>query len=291
MRIENEFLSVDVTLDGGSLTSVYDKKNNVELLYQKDERSWMGQDVVIFPIVARIKEGYVLVDGNKYSMKNHGLIRYNKLDVISSNDSELVLGFKYNDDTLLQYPFKFNFEVCYKLNVNELTIEYRVYNLDDKEMYFNVGGHPAFIVNGYENEKGYVFDNVKLVFDKDYKVNQFVLNESGNFIASLKEIILGKEINITKELIEEEKTLIYDVKDIDEVVLDSNGKKFVFDISKALVLAVWTNPGFGNYLCVEPWWGLPDFDNHNNVLKEKNMITTLEANGKYVTDYKIKFEV
>ena len=116
-------------------------------------------------------------------MKNHGLIRYNKLDVISSSDNELVLGFKYNENTLLQYPFKFHFEVCYKLNVNELTIEYRVYNLDDKEIYFNVGGHPAFIVNGYENEKGYVFDNVKLVFDKDYKVNQFVLNESGNFIS------------------------------------------------------------------------------------------------------------
>ena len=85
--------------------------------------------------------------------------------------------------------------------------------------------------------------------------------------------------------------MIYDVKDIDEVILDSNGKKFVFDISKALVLAVWTNPGFGNYLCVEPWWGLPDFDSHNNVLKEKNMITSLDVNGKYVTDYKIKFEV
>ena len=67
MYIENNFLKVEVTLEGSSLTSIYDKKNNVELLYQKDQRSWMGQDVVIFPIIAGIKDRECIVEGKKYS--------------------------------------------------------------------------------------------------------------------------------------------------------------------------------------------------------------------------------
>ena len=143
MIIENNILKIDVNLNGGALTSIFDKRSNEELLYQKDERSWMGQDVVIFPFVARLKDGSYLYDNKEYFMKNHGLIRYNTLDVIYHDLTKIVLGFQYNEETLLQYPFKFNFEISYELIDNILKIEYHVYNVDDKVMYFNVGGHPA----------------------------------------------------------------------------------------------------------------------------------------------------
>ena len=290
MYIENNFLKVEVTLEGSSLTSIYDKKNNVELLYQKDQRSWMGQDVVIFPIIAGIKDRECIVEGKKYSMKNHGLIRYVKSNVISHTSNEIVLGFKYNEQTLQQYPFKFNFEVCYRLNDNELTVEYRVYNLDDKDMYFNVGGHPALIVDGYETSDRFVFNDVRLVFDKEYETNQYVLSEVGNLISHTEKVILPSNYLITKDLIEEHKTLIYDVKDINEVILKTNDRSYVFDISKCNVLAIWSMPGFGNYICVEPWWGIPDFESTNKKLEDKILIQKLSSNDKYITDYKIKFE-
>ena len=66
--IKNEYLRVTVTEDGGSLTSIYDIKNKQELLYQPDERSWKGQDVVIFPFVARLKNNSYMVDNTEYSM-------------------------------------------------------------------------------------------------------------------------------------------------------------------------------------------------------------------------------
>ena len=65
MYIENDFLKVEVTLEGSSLTSIYDKKNDVELLYQKDQRSWMGQDVVIFPIIGGLKDSEYIIDDGK----------------------------------------------------------------------------------------------------------------------------------------------------------------------------------------------------------------------------------
>lgn len=289
MKIENEYLKVEVTLNGGSLTSIFNKKTNREMLYQKDERSWMGQDVVIFPIIARLKDQECIVDNNVYKMKTHGLIRYAVLDIIDHKDNEITLGYKYNEETLQQYPFKFNFEVRYVLNDNSLMIEYRVYNLDDKDMYFNVGGHPALIVDGYETETKFVYDDVKLLFNEEYEVDQFFLDETGSLISHNDLVLLPKEFEMTKDIIEEAKTLIYDVTDINDVTLVSKDKKIVFDISKCNVLAIWTNPGFGNYICIEPWWGMPDFIDTNKVLSDKQLIQILKSNDKYITDYKIKF--
>ncbi len=289
MKIENEYLKVEVTLNGGSLTSIFNKKTNREMLYQKDERSWMGQDVVIFPIIARLKDQECIVDNNAYKMKTHGLIRYAVLDIIDHKDNEITLGYKYNEETLQQYPFKFNFEVRYVLNDNSLMIEYRVYNLDDKDMYFNVGGHPALIVDGYETETKFVYDDVKLLFNEEYEVDQFFLDKTGSLISYNDLVLLPKEFEMTKDIIEEAKTLIYDVTDINDVTLVSKDKKIVFDISKCNVLAIWTNPGFGNYICIEPWWGMPDFIDTNKVLSDKQLIQFLKPNDKYITDYKIKF--
>lgn len=288
--IENEFLKISINQMGGSLTSIFDKRINEELLYQKDERSWMGQDVVIFPVVGRLKKGSYVYDGNEYFMKNHGLIRYNKLDVIIHECDKVILGFKYNNDTLLVFPFKFYFEISYHLNNDSLEIEYRVVNLDNKVIYFNVGGHPGLKVNGLENSNGYVFNDVFLEFNKEYKVNKYILNKEGCFISHQEEFILPKSINISKELIEKEKTLIYDVLAIDEVILKSKDKEFIFDISKARFLAVWTNPGFGDFLCIEPWWGLPDYDDCSRDISNKKYITKLGKDLEYKTGYKIKFK-
>ena len=292
--MENEYLKVDITLDGGNVTSIYDKKKNVEYLYQKDERSWMGQDVIIFPVIGGLKDKEYFVDGKLYSMKNHGLIRYVKLDVVSLTDNKIVLGYKYNEETLKQYPYKFNFEMCYRLNGSELTVEYRVYNLDDKDMYFSVGGHPALIVNGYETDTEFVYDNVKLLFDKDYNTKEYVLNNDGTLISKVVDTIIPKEFVLNKQIIEEAKTLIYEVYNKNEgigvtgVKLISGDEEFDFAFN-CKTLAIWTNPNFGNYLCVEPWWGVPDFESTDKVLENKKLIDKLEPNEYYYSDYKIAF--
>lgn len=57
MQIQNKELSITVNPNGGALSSIYDLRKNKELLYQPIENSWQGQDVIIFPFVARLKDG------------------------------------------------------------------------------------------------------------------------------------------------------------------------------------------------------------------------------------------
>ena len=130
-----------------------------------------------------------------------------------------------------------------------------------------------------------------MIFDNEYKVSKYVLNEDGSYIREVVIDTIPKNYVMSKEIINDAKTIIYDIKDIKEVMLVSNNKKFIFDVSKAPILAIWTKEGFGNYLCVEPWWGIPDFENPNLELKDKPLINSLGVKEKFITDYKIRFEV
>lgn len=76
MKTENEYISLEINEKGGCLKSIFDKKRNVELLYQPLQDSWQGQDIFIFPFIARLKDGTYTIDDKEYSLKNHGLLRY-----------------------------------------------------------------------------------------------------------------------------------------------------------------------------------------------------------------------
>ena len=80
---------------------------------------------------------------------------------------------------------------------------------------------------------------------------------------------------VDKKMIADAKTLIFDAKDINNVILSTNGYSYKFDVNEAEILAVWTDPYFGDYLCVEPWWGIPDIINPNPELKDKPFMHTL----------------
>ncbi len=252
LTIENELLKVSINLNGGSMTSIYDKINNNELLYQPDGKSWNGQDVVIFPFVARLKDSKYEYNGNTYSMKNHGLIRYNTLELLKQTSSSITLGFDYNEETLKQYPYKFHFEIMYSLNENELTISYSIKNLDDKTIYYEFGGHPAIKASGYETNDEFIYENTTLKFFSDIETKRYVLDDTGSYIINEEKVYLPKDNILNKEFITKDKTLIYDIKGINKVRLFTNGYTYSFDISEAEILALWTMPGFGDYICVEP---------------------------------------
>ena len=285
--IENEYLKINITENGGSLTSIFDKETNDELLYQPDERSWKGQDVVIFPFVARLKNGSYKVDGIDYIMKTHGLIRYNKVSLYKISGDNLTLSFDSNDDTLKEYPYRFHFEITYKLEGHVLSIRYKITNTDTKEIYYSFGGHPAIKASVNELVDGVEFDNTKIEFEKSMEINRYYLDETGSLITGKSINKIPREVFIKKKTIADAKTLIFDAASINNVLLLTNNHVFKFDISEAEVLAFWTDPHYGDYLCVEPWWGIPDIINPNPELKDKPLIHTLKPSESEEKGYSI----
>ncbi|MCR5350077.1 MAG: hypothetical protein K6E20_03695 [Acholeplasmatales bacterium] len=276
--LENDVLKININENGGCLSSIFDKIKKEELLYQPDKRSWSGQDVVIFPFVARLKNNSYTVDGKEYSMKNHGIIRYNKLNVWEANETKAILYLDSNSDTLKEYPYNFHFEVIYELNHNKLSIKYKITNTDNKEIYYEFGGHPALKVDGAENDQGFEIKDTILEFENNIVTEKFNLDDSGSYIVNKTKVSIPSEFIITKKIIEDSKTLIFDAKNINKCILKTKGYRFYFDIEDFEILALWTYPGYGDYLCVEPWCGIPDIFNPNKELKAKPLMHKLNPN-------------
>lgn len=280
--IENDFLKIELNKHGACLKSIFDKRKNKELLYQPDGRSWSGQDVVIFPVIAALKNHRYKVDGKSYSLKNHGLIRYNDVYLVNQTEEEITLGFDDNEETLILYPFKFHFEVTYKLENDKISIKYHVINKNDKTMYFSVGGHPALGVNLINGE----FENVAIEVDGVFH-KQYLLNEEGSQIVGERNINISGYKKLSKEEITAYHTLIYDARNVKSIKLNINDNCFIFDVLNAPVVAMWSMEETGNFICVEPWWGLPDYDIPEEEISKKKEIIELDPQKEFETGYSI----
>lgn len=269
-------------LNGGSLTSI--NVDGEERLFILDESIWNGQDNVIFPFVARLKDEKYQIDGKNYSMKIHGLAKYNTFKLIAHDENSDTLFLSSSDETLRQYPYHFELYVKYTKNNNSLKVEYKVKNTDDKTMYFGIGGHPAIRVN-YENNdtKGnYV------IFDQATNLVYYKLDESGSFIIGKDVLTDIKSLEVDKQFFKKYKTLICDNNFNSLTLRRKDGRRIIFKFNSKY-LSIWSKPDGGDFVCIEPWDGLPDLKNPNLELAKKEGINALNPGNEYLFSYEIEF--
>lgn len=286
--IENEFLRVSINLHGGCLSSVLDLSRSRELLWQGSSDSWTGRDVVIFPFIARLKNKTYTFGGNAYSFDNHGLLRYGDFEVYEKNSDGLTLRFLRTAETDRRYPFDYELFVKYVLREKTLSVNMRVENNGRGSMYFGAGFHPAYKI---DCTAGADFDDVsgnEIKFDGTQKLIRYVLDDAGAFIeAEREEAICG--IKLSKQLFSEEKTLIYGGVKGAVTLLFRDGGSIEYDLCGAPYLAVWSFEKKGGFVCVEPWWGLPDFADADSEISNKKGIETLDGGNAFECGYKVKF--
>lgn len=283
--IENEFLAVEIDLHGGALHSVTDKRSGRQLLWQGAENSWKSRDVVIFPFVARLKDKSYTCDGKPYSMDNHGLARYNTFAVCFKRKDALSIRLDSDAQTLLRYPFAFSFFVTYELKDNALRVAFKADNLSEKTMYFGLGAHPAYQV-GFDALSD--FDDISgnyIAFEEPQNLVRYVLNESGDYIRGVTPSMRLQRLPLSKRLFQTYNTLIFGGAHGRLSLHKRDGTSITFDVGDVPYLAFWSHKTRGNYVCVEPWCGLPDFENCDSELKNKEGINALESGKSFEYAY------
>ena len=234
--IENEFLSVKATTEGGTLTSVFDRKANEELLYQPRPDAWNGQDVIIFPFVARLKDKYYELDGKRYDMEIHGLARYGTFSVESKSDDRMTLLFTDSDETRKRYPFAFELRVSYTLEANKLVTSLSVYNPNTDALPFMFGAHPAYRLDAVEKpDCTDTSGNYLLLPRREYK--RLTLAPGTGFISGEESMGILDELELTKEFFQKYDTLM--LTDIEgDVTLKRRGRSLHFTLGKVPLLAL-----------------------------------------------------
>lgn len=260
--------------------------NGIEFLWNKD-KYWKKTSPVLFPFVGNLKNfKYKYLDKEYSILTRHGFARDNKFKIVAQSEKYVKLGFSSNEDTLKKYPFEFNLYLIYTLIENGFTLEYQVENLNEGEMYFSIGAHPAFILSdNYENE-------YYIEFNREEDGMKFILDDEG-FINGEKnkiELIENKKFFI-KDCHFENDAIIFENPNSNIVYIKSKNttKQIKIDYTEFPYIAFWKMLK-APFVCVEPWFGITDLTETDGNLKTKKGIQKLKKNGIFKSKLLFEFK-
>ena len=286
--IKNEKLSVTIAAHGAELSSIYDKANDRELVWQADPAFWNRHAPVLFPNVGKYYGGHFTYNGTDYPMGQHGFARDTEFEQVASGENFVTYRLCADEESKKVYPFDFVLEITHRLNGNRLTVEWNVKNTDDKEMYFTIGGHPAFNVNVLPDTD---FEDYSLVFKEGTEKLYYVLldAESGTAIGDkVYELELTDSKYALKKDMFDKDALVFDGGQIEWAALAlPDGKPYIALESKGFPnFGIWSKPG-APYVCLEPWCGRCDNKGFEGEISEKPGIIALKAGETFKKSYDI----
>lgn len=279
--LQNEELKVQISEIGAELYSVTSKEGR-ECTWNGDPAFWKGRCPNLFPICGRLRDNKYIYEGKEYTLGSHGFAKLMEFEAEKLSDVSAVFTLRETEETLANYPFKFEFKVKYTLNGRAIDVEYIVNNKTDGDMYFSVGGH-----EGYMCEGG--IENFYIEFDKNVTLDSYTV--VGPIIShETTRILENNNILPLKNDYFKVDALVFKDIDFDNLTIKRNdGTHNVrVDFKGFENLLLWMVPG-APYLCVEPWYGFPDFTDSNYIFKEKVGIQKLGKDETFNAVHTITF--
>ncbi|MES2727059.1 MAG: aldose 1-epimerase family protein [Bacteroidota bacterium] len=286
--ITNGCLELSANSKGAELSSVKNRKHNYEFIWQANADVWNRHAPILFPIVGKLNNNQTEIDGNYYSMSQHGFARDCNFEMIDQSTNELSFKLLASPETRVLYPFDFELIVTYSFTdiANQIKVTYHVNNLSDKAMPFSIGAHPGFQLpvkdlSQYEIDF-YTIDS----FQKE-------LLSNGLFAEKAEEVKL-KNSKLTLQADSFSKDAIV-IKDIVAKKIKLNHLHSDFAIEMAFNdftdLGIWSKTNCQEFICLEPWLGYADNVGYTGNMYNKKGIVLLESSQSYTASYFMSFSI
>lgn len=283
-QIKNEKLTITISEHGAELQSIEDAAGK-NYLWDGDENYWNRHSPILFPIVCGLWEDTYRIDGKRYSLGRHGFARDTDFQLVSRGEDRVTYALTESEDTLKDYPYHFNLAVSYRLEGNKIHVIWHVENTDNKTIYFQVGGHPAFVVPGAEKGK---YLKGKLRFDNPEP--QRLYGNVGGCIVKGHHTVKTKEgVWAFNEDSFADDAVIFDNSQIKHVeLLDENEKPAVTLDFKTPAVGIWSPAGkHAPFVCIEPWYGIHDWAEFDGEFKDKYLMNQLLPGSSFMSEYTI----
>ena len=206
-------IEIKSNVKGAELTSI--RVDGKERLHD-GIKDWNRHAPVLFPIVGQLKNGETIIEGKKYFMGQHGFARDMEFEENSLNNYSL----KYNEETLKKYPYKFELNISYKVVDNCIETKYEVKNLDNKKIYFGLGGHPAFKCD---------YKNTEIKFEKEEDELEIFQLENGlikDNPENTDDFTDGRCITLNEGFFDKDAIIMKNLKS-NKIIVNENGKKII----------------------------------------------------------------
>lgn len=300
----SEIQSIQVSTKGAELQSLI--ANGREYIWQGDPAFWGRRAPILFPIVGRLAEDTLHINGREYTMKQHGFARDAEFVPLRFTASFSCLGgwsllpgqepiFMKMDSSkpIANYPYDFDLKVRYAIFCNTLEVNWEVKNCGENTMFFQIGAHPAFLLPDYNAEEN--LHGLIRFYDKNGKAISPVLHnylDDGLRCPYDKPLALNNDeglLALNDTTFEKDALLIEGSQVKSAALLDKYGHEVlrVF-CPQADAFGIWApnKPGCP-FVCIEPWCGIADRVGFSGDISERDCIHTLESGKNFEFCYSI----
>ncbi|MCI9845740.1 aldose 1-epimerase family protein [Flavobacterium pectinovorum] len=277
--ISNSTLKASIKHLGAELFSLIDNQNK-EYIWNGNPKFWPKHSPVLFPIVGSLKNETYTFNKKDYHLSRHGFARDMEFQLIEKTASSATFSLSYNNETLKKYPFKFELQIIYKLEENNLNIAYRVINKEETQIPFSIGAHPAFALPEE-------FSKYNIQFEKEEKLEYSLLQDG--LISNTTETLETSNdvVSLNYKLFKNDALVFKTLESNSLTILESSKPYIKVDFKDFPNLGIWTKEN-APFICIEPWFGYSDTLKKSGDLFKKEGILILEANQTFNTSFGIE---
>ena len=283
--LENNNWKAEISTNGAELISMKRKCDGREYMWGADASVWKRHAPVLFPLVGKYKNDTSYFEGKEYHMTQHGFARDMDFSVVCADEKSVRMTLHENETSLEKYPFGFALSLIYTLDKNKLSVVWEVENTNEREMYFSIGGHPAFVGGGS------TLTGAELLFETEEESLTYSLIGSDGFMGDDKDTLSlshGRAV-ITEDFFDRD-ALIFEKPDIKKVSLYENGERIVGVSFDCPLFGIWSATKKGNpFVCIEPWYGRVDRTDFGGELSEREYGNRLSAGETFRAEHVIEF--
>ncbi len=269
IKISNGKLDATICTRGAELISLI--SNGREVIWQADPAVWAKHCPNLFPICGGLRDDKFIFEGKEYTLPKHGYAATTEFSVEKKTDNSVTFLHTSNEETLKIFPFTYELRIIYTLNGADLKVDYNVKNIGNGDMYFSIGAH-----EGYSCPGG--LKNYTICFEKDEDFmatpvcGPLLMHEEHQASPAGRELPLKDELFVID-------ALVFCNANSKSAYIKENATGKVMaavDFHGFNQLLIWTKPG-AEYVCIEPWCGIPDYTDSDYDITKKPGILKLAA--------------
>lgn len=269
VKLENNFMKIEVSPIGAELQSLYSKETDREYLWQPGYDIWPHHSMLLFPNPGRIAGDRTIIDGKVYPATMHGFANEMEFEVLKTDKEHLLLQLTSNGETKKSFPYRFRLQVEFSMEKGVVSQKFRVINDDSRTIYFSLGAHPGFYCPIELDECG---DDYVLEFDSPQQINMLELQEETRLLTGKRIPWLKgrRKIELSDHFFDEGPRLLDGVKaDYVRMKSKKSGRFVELGIKDFPYMCLWGVGTRMSILCIEPWCGTSDLANTDHVWEKK----------------------
>jgi len=290
---QNKRNRAQISLQGAEVIELthWNTQNEViPVLWKVDEQFWNRVSPILFPLVGKVRDNQYEVDGIMYSLPQHGFARNQQFDCIESTENSCKLILKNNTESLLVFPFEFELIVEYTIENEQLFVRNTVVNTSvTNSLFYSIGAHPGFQLQSNLSDYHVELENRHgAPLNGDFSFKRYLI-KNGLYTGETEILaFVNGQLKLNNDLFSSD-AIVFKNEDIGGVSI-FRGTDLLVNLKcpNAPYWGIWTKPN-APFLCIEPWDGIADKQDHDFNFLKKEGIIQLNSLESRTFDYQISW--